>query len=134
MGDEKQTYFEYKTYGRSWEPASPRDPREICWAAFFADVDHEIHTVEEGIRITVAYLLRRKDSASAKSIIPRALEGNEQASMIKDAIQVGLRDSRFFQKGGKVGFPCLHLYTNEEVFGPNDDSSEALTKDRKSVV
>ena len=35
--------------------------------------------------------------------------------------------SRFFQKGGKVGFPCLHLYTNEEVFGPNDDSSEALT-------
>jgi hypothetical protein len=47
--------------------------------------------------------------------------------MIKDAIQVALRDSRFFQKGGKIGFPCLHLYTNEEVFGPNDDSSEALT-------
>lgn len=128
LGDEKQTYFEYKQYGYSSSPETPRDPCEIRWAAFFADVDHEILTVEEGIRITVAYLLRRKDSASAKSIIPRALEGNEQAKMIKDAFEVGLRDKRFFPEGGKVGLPCLHLYTNEEVFGPNDDSSKALTK------
>ncbi len=127
LGDEKQKYFEYKQSSYSSYPETPRDPCEITWAAFFADIDHEILTVEEGIRITVAYLLRRKDSASTKSFIPRALEGNEQAKMIKDAFEVGLRDKRFLPEGGKVGLPCFHLYTNEDVFGPGDDSSIALT-------
>ena len=63
LGSETETYFEYGQclYGKS----SPRDPCEIQWCAFFSDVDHEIHTIGEGIRITAAYLLRRVDHAPA---------------------------------------------------------------------
>ena len=66
--------------------------------------------MDEGIRITAAYLLRRKDQASASFIIPREIQGDEQANRIKGAFLQGLGDNRFFPDGGKVGFPCHHLY------------------------
>lgn len=66
------------------------------------NVDHEIHTVDEGIRITAAYLLRRKDQASASSIIPREIQGDEQANRIKGAFLQGLGDNRFFPDGEQI--------------------------------
>mmetsp|Transcript_5491 Transcript_5491/g.11966 ORF Transcript_5491/g.11966 Transcript_5491/m.11966 type:complete len:805 (-) Transcript_5491:127-2541(-) len=128
LGEETKTYFGgERRY--SWEEPdqSPPQPRTIEWCAFFADVDHEIHRVQEGVRITAAYLLRRKDHASASSFIPRPLLGQEQADRIKDAFLEGLRDERFLAHDGKIGFPCLHLYTNTEVFPGKADSTQALT-------
>lgn len=117
MGREVKSFFEGE---------APPNPNVIQWCAFFADVDHEIDTVKEGIRITAAYLLRRKDKAHASSMMPRTLQGQEQADRIKDCFVEGLRDDDFFAGGGSIGFPCLHLYTNTEVFPGKKDSSEDL--------
>lgn len=126
LGEEAKTYFQPRGYyGDALR--EPPNPCKIEWCAFFADVDHEIHTVEEGIRLTATYLLRRKDHTSASSLIPHAIQGREQADLIMNCFLEGLRDSRFLPDGGNVGFPCLHLYTNTEVFPGNKDCSQALT-------
>ena len=126
LGSETETYFNAQAR-YSYSPTPAPDPLLINWCAFFADVDHEIHTVEEGIRITATYLLRRKDQASASSMLPREIQGDEQANRIIGALLQGLGDNRFFPDGGKVGFPCHHLYTNTEVFPGQKDSTQALT-------
>ena len=126
LGEETKEYFGNPSK-YSWQQKDPPKPRIVQWCAFFSDVDHEIHMVEEGIRLTVAYLLRRRDKASASSNLPKRIAGQEQADRIKDGLLGGLRDERFLTSGGKIGFPCLHLYTNTEVFPGKKDSSQALT-------
>lgn len=121
MGRDMKKFFANTTN------STPPNPTQIKWCAFFADVDHEIHTVKEGIRITAAYLLKRKDQAPASSLMPRELQGQEQADRIKDCLLEGLRDDQFFFDGGSIGFPCLHMYTNTEVFPGKQNSLEALT-------
>ena len=137
LGEETRSYFVGKKsyYSSRAEPRSPPDPCQVVeWCAFYADVDHEIFTVEEGLRITATYLLRRKDQSSAASLIPRVLRGQEQADQVKECFLEGLRDYRFLSDGGKVGFPCLHLYTNTEIFPGKKDSSEALTSKQISKL
>lgn len=126
LGDETKEYFGNPSK-YSWQEKEPPKPRIVEWCAFFADVDHEIHEVEEGVRITAAFLLKRGDRASASSNLPKRIAGQEQADRIKEGLLGGLRDERFLASGGKVGFPCLHLYTNTEVFPGKKDSSQALT-------
>lgn len=99
---------------------------KIEWCAFFSDVDHEIRTVKEGIRVTAAYILRRKDNAAASECIPRPLEGQEQANQVRDSLLLGLRDDRFLSNGGKIGCACIHQYTNQQVFPGDKDSSQPL--------
>ena len=60
-------------------------------------------------------------------MLPREIQGDEQANRIKSAFFQGLGDNRFFPDGGKIGFPCHHLYTNTEVFPGQKDSSEPLS-------
>ena len=108
------------------------DGRNLVWAAFFADVDHEIYTVEGGVRITLAYLIRRADSQSV--VMPREIKENEQAVILKDMIQESLEDEEFMEDGGKIGFPCLHLYTNTEVFPNGKDSNKPLTQKQISKL
>ncbi len=99
---------------------------KIEWCAFFSDVDHEIRTVKEGIRVTAAYILRRKDNAAASTCVPRPLEGQEQANKVRDSLLLGLRDERFLSDGGKIGCACIHQYTNQQVFPDNKTSSQPL--------
>ena len=61
-------------------------------------------------------------------MLPREIQGDEQANRTKSAFFQGLgADNRFFPDGGKIGFPCHHLYTNTEVFPGQKDSSEPLS-------
>merc|ERR1719293_508256 len=96
LGEESKTYFGGRRhpYLSRIEGRAPPHPCQVEWCAFFADVDHEIHTVEEGIRITATYLLRRKDHTSAAALIPRCLQGQAQANSIRDCLLESLRDSR----------------------------------------
>lgn len=91
-------------------------------------MDHEIKTVTGGLRITVAYLLRRKDSLSASSFIPRAVESDEQATIVKQEFDMALGNEDFLPDGGTIGLPCTHLYTNTEVFPGESCASTTLTQ------
>ena len=50
-------------------------------------------------------------------MLPREIQGDEQANRIKGALLQGLGDNRFFPVGGKVGFPCHHLYKHRGISG-----------------
>lgn len=135
MGDESHEYFQLGRW--SWESAnnghpswwdtySNKDPdfSKIPWCAFFADVDHEIHQVTSGLRVTVAYLLRRKDHQPASAILPRTLKEQEQTVSLQDSFSQALRSENFLSAGGTVGFPCQHLYTNQQLFSQKGSSSD----------
>ena len=142
MGSEKASYlvknkcYDWeKTEGGcyDWWKDTPNS-KELPWCAFFADVDHEIKTVTGGVRVTVAYLIRRKDSKSALSQLPRQIMEEEQSSIVQDAIQKALGDETFLKSGGKIGYPCMHLYTNKEVFPSGKDSSDPLSTEQISKL
>ena len=137
MGDEDATYFvggdtwsgERKGGLYRWWDNRYRkdDPLVLPWCAFFADVDHEIKPVSGGVRMTVAYLLRRKDAASASVHMPRAIKPDEQGSIIEEHLARALKDKTFLNDGGKIGFPCMHLYTNRDVFPRGKTSDDPLS-------
>jgi len=142
MGSEKASYL-VKNKSYDWEKTEggcydwwkdTPNSKELPWCAFFADVDHEIKTVTGGVRVTMAYLIRRKDSKSALSQLPRQIMEKEQASIIHDEIQKALGDETFLKSGGKIGYPCMHLYTNKEVFPSGKDSSDPLSKGQISKL
>lgn len=125
-GREVNKYFQRYSLPHCSHGSAEAVDNRIEWCAFFSDVDHEILTVKEGIRVTAAYILRRKDNAPASECIPRSLEGQEQADRVRDSFLLGLRDDRFLSKGGKIGCACIHQYTNQQVFPGNKDSSQPL--------
>lgn len=125
-GREVNQYFQRYSLPHCSHGSVEAVDNRIEWCAFFSDVDHEILTVKEGVRVTAAYILRRKDNAPASECIPRPLKGQEQADRIRDSFLLGLRDDRFLSNGGKIGCACLHQYTNQQVFPGNKDSLQAL--------
>lgn len=142
MGDEVHNYFGKKEgYSSYSSPSSGHsawwggiygngepDFSKIPWCAFFADVDHEIHQVKNGLRVTVAYLLRRKDQQSASPMIPRSLKEEEQIESLRNSLSQALRSESFMPDEGTLGFPCQHLYTNQQVFSQKgSDSDHPLT-------
>ena len=134
MGMEKKNYFtswgeEQGGYYAWWRPEyyGEEKVKTVPWAAFFADVDHEVCNVSGGMRVTVAYLLRRKDALSAKASLPREISEHEQTSIIQEEMGQALRNKDFLENGGKIGYPCLHLYTNTQVFPGGKTSDDPLT-------
>lgn len=130
MGTIESTYFtsKYNNTGGYYEwwgdtPVS----NTLCWSAFFADMDHEIKEVTKGLRMTVAYLIRRKDNQSAASNLPRSLEANEQERVFQKELEKALKDQNFLETGGKIASPCVHLYTNSQVFPGKSDANMPLT-------
>lgn len=113
--------------GTGIKEAVPK-PSHVQWCAFFADVDHEIRKVTGGIRATVAYLLRRKDNKSAATCIPRPLSQPEQYVRLANVLTDAMKRDDFMRDGGKLGFPCFHLYTNGEVFPGDADARSVLTE------
>ena len=143
MGKETHRYFTWKAH---WDPNGWEDNKGgirdwwengsshpngtiLPWCAFFADVDHEIKTVKDGVRVTLTYLIRRTDHQDASDQRPREIGENEQAGIVREELEKALRDhEQFLPSGGTIGFPCVHLYTNEEVFPEKrKGSSDPLT-------
>eukprot|EP00116_Pleurobrachia_bachei_P002681 sb/3462943/ len=128
------------------------DPTELRIAAFFCDIDHEVLKVEEGIRITVAFLLRVKEkivpevaSVNLNSmIVPKRQTPSEQVSSLAAKFVEFCNDESFLpinplvidvtlswekneelkERPTFLAFPCFHLYTNEQVFPNYEDSAE----------
>jgi len=122
-----------KFFCNSGASAAPL-PNQVKWCAFFSDIDHEVHTVKEGLRVTAAFLLKRSAGVASASIIPKVIHGQEQADRIQEVLTKGLRDERFLADGGTIGFPCLHLYQNTEVFPGQKNSSMPLTSKQISSL
>eukprot|EP00930_Biecheleria_cincta_P058230 TRINITY_DN44089_c0_g1_i1.p1 TRINITY_DN44089_c0_g1~~TRINITY_DN44089_c0_g1_i1.p1 ORF type:complete len:659 (+),score=131.70 TRINITY_DN44089_c0_g1_i1:63-2039(+) len=114
----------YSCYGSSQE--MPKRG-EIKWCAFFSDVDHEILKVTSGVRVTLAYLLRRKDAQPAAASIPRPLSPPQQYACLVESLTTALRQEGFMSRGRTLGFPCFHLYTNREVFPSGSTAQVPLT-------
>jgi hypothetical protein len=136
MGKEKQKFFGRsgtRTLGSGhsswWLDYSnmKANHKKIPWCAFFADTNHEIHEVTAGVRVTLAYQLRRKDGASASPLIPRTLGDNEQTAALVMALREMVADNQFLADGGKIGFPCEHLYTNGQVYPQKRSADDPLS-------
>ena len=127
QGRYEKRYFQRYSLPHCSHGSTEAVDNRIEWCAFFSDVDHEILTVKEGIRVTAAYILRRrKDNASASDCTPRLLEGQQQADRVKESFLLGLLDNRFLSNGGKLGCACIFQYTNQQVFPGDKDSTQPL--------
>ena len=82
--------------------------------------------------MTAAYLLRRKDSE--KVTLPRPIKEGEQEAVFKKELLNALAKEDFLEDGGKIGYPCTHMYTNKEVYPGKADSETPLTKKTASKL
>ncbi len=83
------------------------DPRRLRWGAFFGDVDHAIDRVWSGSRVTLTYTLRRAPGALSTHEL-----GNEP-SRLKDELAAAMASKAFLPRGGTLGFPCFHMYSQD---------------------
>ena len=82
--------------------STPEGPlSEICWAAFFCDVEHEILPVTSGYRLTLTYNLY------ACKEMPNSISAGSQ---FHNCLQKAVTTPHFMRKGGCLGFDCEHAY------------------------
>ena len=82
--------------------STPEGPlSEICWAAFFCDVEHEILPVTSGYRLTLTYNLY------ACKEMPNSISAGSQ---FHKCLQKAVTTPHFMRKGGCLGFDCEHAY------------------------
>jgi hypothetical protein len=74
-------------------------------------VDHSIQEVWSGLRVTIAYILRRGSGA----VFPKPLQGSP-AERLRDRLAAACTDPRFFVDGGALSFPCFHMYGHDTRF------------------
>ena len=123
--DQKQFFRSRRFAPENWRKPIPEELTSLEWCAFFADVDHMVKKVSAGMRITVSYLLRRKDGQDASSEIPRCLSEDSQHQLMREAFQRAAQ-SPLLTEGKSIGFPCFFLYTNTEVFPKKADAETPL--------
>jgi hypothetical protein len=87
------------------------EPTRLHWAAFFGDVDHTIHKVWSGLRVTLTYILRRGEGA-----VPAPSPVGSQTELLHRRLSAALADRRFLPRGGVLAFPCFHMYSHEARF------------------
>jgi hypothetical protein len=122
------------------EISKQTEANQLHWVAFFGDVDHQIETVYGGARVTVTYLLRRGQVASAPTAAApsRAVADEDLAPTIMEAWQTLLADPKFLPQGGIVGYPCCHLYHQDARFQvkqkPLDARTAGTLKGRDQLV
>lgn len=95
------------SYDWSSSPESPA--KEIRWAAFYSDVEHEILQITEGYRVTLTYNLYSIDvNTTAVSSV------DIETSPFYKHLKEGLECPHFMCDGGTLGFACQHSYIFEE--------------------
>eukprot|EP00927_Polykrikos_kofoidii_P064642 TRINITY_DN6006_c0_g5_i1.p1 TRINITY_DN6006_c0_g5~~TRINITY_DN6006_c0_g5_i1.p1 ORF type:complete len:967 (-),score=151.84 TRINITY_DN6006_c0_g5_i1:248-3034(-) len=113
-----------------WSKAD-RD-KQIHVAAFFSDIDHEIQTVSAGVRISVAFILRRADGLDGQEFLPKVLtDPSEKMLRLAQRFTQLARDPEFLPDGGYLAFPCFHLYTNSLVFPKKGDVASVALEPRQ---
>lgn len=108
----------FKIFDWANERDKPLDPDQIRWAAFFGDVDHAVERLWSGNRITLTYLLRRGSGAVLEE--PTRASGAEpepaESERLTRLLRAALADPKLLPRGGVLGFPCFHMYSQDQRF------------------
>ena len=84
-----------------WSSTSNDPLREVCWAAYFSNVEHEILPVTSGHRLTLIYNLY-VEQEKLHSVPP--------GSPFHNCLQRAVSTPQFMSNGGCLVFYCEHLY------------------------
>jgi len=114
--------LEHKGISKQFQFGSNKDEKKLHWVAFFGDVDHEVQRMWSGVRVTLAYTLNRGDFSPEEKPV---LTFEDQTKELIQLFQQAMQDKSFLPKGGELGFPCYHLYTNGQVF-KDADAEDAM--------
>ncbi len=98
----------HKVFDWAEEIRHQADPTALHWAAFFGDVDHAIQEVFGGLRVTLTYILRRGEGAQ-----PVPQPHGAPAELLHRRLITAMADRHFLPRGGILGFPCFHMYSQE---------------------
>eukprot|EP00116_Pleurobrachia_bachei_P000938 sb/3461200/ len=79
------------------------DPTKLRIAAFFCDIDHEVMKVEEGLRLTAAFILRIKEKIAAElsssdlnsTVLPKSLSSSEKETTLAGKFMELCNDESF---------------------------------------
>ncbi|MES1907417.1 MAG: hypothetical protein MHM6MM_000537 [Cercozoa sp. M6MM] len=126
---------------------SPRSTTHLQWIAFFGDMPHEVQKVTGGLRVTLAvdlYLPKPPTSPSVplaqSSLIP--LSPSWDLTVELDAcvgvvqhhlLNLLLNAATLGQTGGKVVWPCSHLYVGKQATKPGDSTQSPQLRHLKGA-
>jgi len=82
--------------------------KEIEWAAFYSDCEHEVLQVTQGHRITLTYNLTFVYSRG----LPPKISTHVYKTPLYNDLQAALETPGFMAKGGILGFACNHSYAH----------------------
>jgi hypothetical protein len=82
--------------------------KEIEWAAFYSDCEHEVLQVTQGHRITLTYNLTFVYSRG----LPPKIPTHVYKTPLYNDLQAALERPGFMAKGGILGFACNHSYAH----------------------
>jgi hypothetical protein len=85
-----------------WSSLPDSPPSEVCWAAFFSDVGHEILPVSAGHCLTLAYNLYA---------VQERLQSIPSGNPFYNSLQTAIATPHFMSNGGCLAFNCDHLYS-----------------------
>jgi hypothetical protein len=82
--------------------------KDIEWAAFYSDCEHEVLQVTQGHRITLTYNLTFVYSRG----LPPKMSTRVYKTPLYNDLQAALEKPGFMAKGGILGFACNHSYAH----------------------
>jgi hypothetical protein len=82
--------------------------KEIEWAAFYSDCEHEVLQVTQGHRITLTYNLTFVYARG----LPPTISTHVYKTPLYNDLQAALEKPGFMAKGGILGFACNHSYAH----------------------
>ncbi|MEP7120817.1 MAG: hypothetical protein ABJE95_07910 [Byssovorax sp.] len=126
----------FKVFHWGREIEQQPEPNRVHWAAFFGDVDHAVERVHYGSRVTLTYLLRRGIGAVREE--PKATDEPIESERLAQLLRAALSDPKLLPKGGVLGFPCFHMYSQDLRFQkkitPINQTSMLTLKGRDQAV
>ena len=88
-----------------WSSSAQKPTKQIQWAAFYSDIEHEVFTVTSGYRITFTYNLYRPK----QGMIHVSAVDFTQMPFCKASVRA-IGTPHFMRDGGVLGFACQHAY------------------------
>ncbi|KAF2635634.1 hypothetical protein P280DRAFT_436898 [Massarina eburnea CBS 473.64] len=98
-----------------WGVPSGLDSKNVSWAAFYSDCEHEVSEVTEGHRITLTYNLYYVPGVGDLAGNSPVMDVTTLALYHK--INAALGESTFMTKGGYLGVGCQHAYAHSTPKG-----------------
>ena len=107
-----------------WSSSADNPPKDIRWAAFYSDVEHEVLQVTEGYRVTLTYNLYHCHSVQFSPTV------DPTTSPFYNHLKAAIEHPHFLCEGGTLGFICQHAYVLDEFDGGKPIDSLLKGSDR----